>query len=528
MAKTVIGQYVNQLAQSFTVSEEDGIFVTKIGLYFAAVSATFPITLHIKPLTTAKRPSVGYFASVTKNGGTITASAAGTTETTFTFEEPVYLAAGEYAFSLESSDLAEWKVWASKLGEFKLGTTQERVTKDLSPGFMFATSAGSAQKRDEDSDIKFKIYRAQFAASGTAVFRDANPPVKLLGLNPLYAKASDSDVYVTHSHHGFQVNDKVNIQGVSGTVNGITAARLNGQRTVTAIDGTGYKFALPTAGPAQDSAVAYGGSTITATQQYKYDVAQMQVTTQIPNSAAITYSGVLTTSKSFAGGEAAYGTSGAFNLINGENVNLGAPHLVATDSNEASFLSSGQSSTITATLTANKTATADGLAQATSPIIDMQRATLLTISNSVDRQDSAATTNFNVPHTFVAETHASGGSSLAKHIAKPVTLASGATGIKVIFAGHRPRTAHFDTYFRTTTAGTDSDILEKAFVKATVDAEMPNDNQINEFHEYQYTIGGDFASTLQEFNKYQIKVVMESTSSSNIPRIRDLRTIALN
>ena len=50
MAKTVIGQYVNQLAQSFTVSEEDGIFVTKIGLYFAAVSATFPITLHIKPL----------------------------------------------------------------------------------------------------------------------------------------------------------------------------------------------------------------------------------------------------------------------------------------------------------------------------------------------------------------------------------------------------------------------------------------------------------------------------------------------
>ena len=527
MAKTVIGQYVNQLAQSFTVSEEDGIFVTKIGLYFAAVSATFPITLHIKPLTTAKRPSVGYFASVTKNGGTITASAAGTTETTFTFEEPVYLAAGEYAFSLESSDLAEWKVWASKLGEFKLGTTQERVTKDIAPGFMFPTSAGNAQRRDEDADIKFKIYRAQFAASGSAVFRDANPPVKLLGLNPFYAKAVDKNVHVTHAHHGFQVNDKVNIQGMPSTLNGITAALMNGQHTITAIDGTGYVFALAS-GANQTAVISYGGSAITATQNYKFDVAQLQIATTVPNSANILYSAALTTSKSFAGSETAYGTSGAFNLINGENINLGAPHLIATDSNEATFLSSAQSSTITATLTANKNATAGGLAQATSPIIDMQRATLLTISNSIDRQDSAATTNFNVPHTFVAETDPVGGTSLAKHITQPVTLANGATGIKVLFAGHRPAAAHFDTYFRTTTAGTDSDILEKSFVKATVDTQMPNDKRDNEFHEYQYTIGGDFASTLQEFSKYQIKIVMESTSSSNIPRIRDLRTIALN
>ena len=158
----------------------------------------------------------------------------------------------------------------------------------------------------------------------------------------------------------------------------------------------------------------------------------------------------------------------------------------------------------------------------------MQRATLLTISNSIDRQDSAATTGFIVPLTFVNETDASGGTSLAKHITKPVTLASGATGIKVLFAGHRPTTAHFDTYFRTTTSGTDSDIFEKSFTKATVDNQMPHDKRDNEFHEYQYTIGGDFASTLQEFDKYQIKIVMESTSSSNIPRIRDLRTIALN
>ena len=521
MAVTAIGQYINQLAQSFTIGEEDGIFVTKIGIYFAAVSATYPITLHIKPLTSARRPSIAVLASVTKNGGTVTASAAGTTETTFLFEEPVYLSSGEYAFSLESSDLNEWKVWSSKLGDFKLGTTQERVTKDLSPGFMFATSAGSAQRRDEDADIKFKIYRATFAASGSAVFRDANPPVKLLGLNPFYAKAVDKNVHVKHAHHGFQVNDKVNIQGQSGTINGITAALMNGQHTITAIDGTGYVFALAS-GANQTAVISYGGSAITATQQYKYDVAQMQVTTQIPNSAAITYSGVLTTSKSFAGSETAYASSTAVNLINGQNVNLTQPHLIATDSNEATHLSNAESTTVTATMTGPSDDTF------TSPFIDLQRSHLLTIGNRIDRNDSAATTNFNVPLTFVNETDPANGSALAKHITKPVTLAVPATGLKVLFAGHRPSTAEFDLYFRTCSSGTDSDILEKSFVLQTVDAQMPADKGEQSFHEYRYSIGGNFAATLAEFDKYQIKIVMNSQSSADVPRVRDLRTIALN
>ena len=133
-----------------------------------------------------------------------------------------------------------------------------------------------------------------------------------------------------------------------------------------------------------------------------------------------------------------------------------------------------------------------------------------------------------MPLNFVAETDPANGSSATKHITKPVTLAVPATGIKVLFAGHRPNTGHFDLYFRTAETGTDSDILEKSFVKATVDAQQPNDVALNEFHEYEFTIGGDFAATLSEFDKYQIKIIMESTSTSDIPRIRDLRTIALN
>ena len=516
MGQTALGQFVDQLKQTFTVSEQYGVYVTKIGVYFKSVSSVFPISLHL-------RMDDGFLATSVKTASEMSSAASATaaTETTFLFDEPVFLPQGTFSFSLESNDKNEYNVWHAKLGDFKVGTTQERVIKDLAPGMMLPTAAGFIQRKDPDSDIKFKIYRASFSAnSGTAVFRDGSTPRVLLGLNPLSADAADSDVQVTQPNHGFHVNDKVNIQGLTAATNynGILGSSINGTRTITDVDFTGYKFQ---ADSAMDSAVSFGGSVITATQQYRMDLVQLQIQEKKPTITTIDYSGAFTTSKSFAGTETPYGTTSGVSLVNQQSKLFKVPHVVASDSNETTFLSGAESTTITATL--NNT-----VGNFTTPVIDLQRTQMLAISNQIDRQDSAATTNFNVPLNFVAETDPANGSSATKHITKPVALEVPATGIKVLFAGHRPTTGHFDLYFRTAATGTDSDILEKSFVKATVDVQQPNDVAFNEFHEYEFTIGGDFASTLSEFDKYQIKIIMESTSSSDIPRIRDLRTIALN
>ena len=516
MGQTALGQFVDQLKQTFTVSEQYGVYVTKIGVYFKSVSSVFPISLHL-------RMDDGFLATSVKTASEMSSAASATaaTETTFLFDEPVFLPQGTFSFSLESNDKNEYNVWHAKLGDFKVGTTQERVIKDLAPGMMLPTAAGFIQRKDPDSDIKFKIYRASFSAnSGTAVFRDGSTPRVLLGLNPLSADAADSDVQVTQPNHGFHVNDKVNIQGLTAATNynGILGSSINGTRTITDVDFTGYKFQ---ADSAMDSAVSFGGSVITATQQYRMDLVQLQIQEKKPTITTIDYSGAFTTSKSWAGTETPYGTTSGVSLVNQQSKLFKVPHVVASDSNETTFLSGAESTTITATL--NNT-----VGNFTTPVIDLQRTQMLAISNQIDRQDSAATTNFNVPLNFVAETDPANGSSATKHITKPVALEVPATGIKVLFAGHRPTTGHFDLYFRTAATGTDSDILEKSFVKATVDVQQPNDVAFNEFHEYEFTIGGDFASTLSEFDKYQIKIIMESTSSSDIPRIRDLRTIALN
>ena len=65
-----------------------------------------------------------------------------------------------------------------------------------------------------------------------------------------------------------------------------------------------------------------------------------------------------------------------------------------------------------------------------SPAIDLQRSSLTTIYNVIDKQDSAATSGFNVPFKYSPETAAWGGSTLAKHITREVALIETATGIK--------------------------------------------------------------------------------------------------
>ena len=372
------------------------------------------------------------------------------------------------------------------------------------------------------------MYRAKFTAStGVGIFHDNVPPRRVLGLNPLYGKAADSDVFVKHPNHGFQVGDKVLLQNVSGTVNNVAAVRLNKTHAITAVDGSGYKFALPDGtgfyGPPQDSAVSYGGTGITASQQYKMDIAQLQLTTMVPDVTDLTYSGKFTTSKSFAGTESLGAISNVGTLVNQKDHYFDNPHVILSDSNEAplgSYSAIQQSTKITAVLTnfAN---------DEVSPVIDIQRAQLLTINNLIDNPHISSTTGYNVPLTFVADSDAVEGSALAAHITKPVRLANGATGIKVLFGGHREVGADFDLYFRTTRTGTDSDIYERPFTLQAVDNEVPNDINKEMFHEYVYTIGGDFAKDLPEFDQYQLKLVMLSINSSNVPRIKDLRTIAV-
>jgi hypothetical protein len=167
-----------------------------------------------------------------------------------------------------------------------------------------------------------------------------------------------------------------------------------------------------------------------------------------------------------------------------------------------------------------------------SPVVDLQTLSISSVSNFIDNQtaDSATAaepnTTFNNPIDFVADSAANSGSSLSKHLTIPINLEEPAVGLKVLLGANRPSGSFIDLYYRTLPAGSDTDIENIKFILATEDTSIQTDDNRSIFRQYEYTIGGQ-AGTLTPFSTFQLKIVFRSQNSSRVPRIKDLRAIAL-
>jgi len=516
-------QHVNPMAQTFALGSGHGEFITKIEVFFQEKSASYPITLAIRNVENGGSPNIYQIipgSQVTRNASTITTSTNASIATSFEFEEPLYLHPGKmYAFTLACAEENTYKVWAGKVLDFDLGSTTNKITKNLAPGNLFKGNTGMIFSPEVDMDMKYNLYIANFTStSGTAKFFDANVDEEPLIDDPFTGTASSAVIRVQHPNHGFQINDRVNIIGVTGTVNGITAANLNGRRIITAVDGSGYKF---NAGGNATASVEFGGSNIFASRQLQYDTIQPSLGIYNPrNTGTVSLTGDIATSKSYAGTETPYGITSSLAMINDQDTKLDVPHVIMNDSNE-NLHSITQSTIISAAISS------DVVGNRVAPFIDAQRANLTVIGNIVDNQDSAATVGFNVPLDFVAETHPTAGSSLAKHITKTVRLEEPSTGIRVLYAANVLNNTSVDLYYRTGAIGDDSDLSVTDFIAATVDADPGKSIDDNQYKEYEYNIGATTGTTLPEFNAFQVKLVMNSTDQSRVPKIRDLSVIAL-
>jgi hypothetical protein len=192
------------------------------------------------------------------------------------------------------------------------------------------------------------------------------------------------------------------------------------------------------------------------------------------------------------------------------------PKVILSDSNETFRISGNKSfeMRLNFSTTDNKV----------SPIVDLQRMSFTGFENIIDKQDSAATVGFNVPLAFVNETHPTEGSAAAKHVSTVVTLEEEAVGLKILIAANRPSSADFEVYYKTGLA--DEVLSDKNWIEVAKEAAITADNDPTTFREYEYLAGG-VGGSLTPFTQYQVKIVMNTTNSSQIPVFRDLRAIAL-
>lgn len=539
MAEEFLNRYSlnkNPIAQSFFVDTSLGMFLTKIDLFFKTVSTdNSTITLEIRPMESGVPDQLISIpgSTVVKNQTEVTANSSYSqpsdtlTPTTFEFDAPVYLNGNTFYSFVVNASVKGYSLFGAQIEEFQLGSTQRRVDKNLVTGNVFQTDTGFTFAPVMGQDLAFKLYRAKFTPSSSlqtqAVLCNSPVPKKLLSNNPFTTTSGSSTVVVDHPDAGFLNGDKLYISGATA-VGGLDLNTTTGW-IVTKIDPNGLEF---TAGGSASSSTVGGGNNVLASQNYLYNNA-------VPNLEYLPISGTRSyvfmkaiTGESYSQLETGYqrnplsGPSFLDIYTTQENYAENM-HVIANSQNEAAnsinMYHNNKSLQIAYEMT-----TSDEFVAAP---LDLERSSFTAISHRIDNPGVTDTIdNQNVPINFAPETDPSGGSAVAKHVMSPVNLEIGAKGLKILFAGNCPPGANIDVYFRT--SNSDENILEKSFVLAQEYSSNPKTRDRLQYYEYEYIIGGQYESTLDEFDTFQVKFVFESTNQALVPSMKDVRIIALS
>ena len=491
--RTSVVTWSDPLAQSILLDK--AAFVTKLDLNFTTKDAAIPVTVSIREMVNGfPTQTVVPFSEVTLNPDAVSTSAA----TTFTFPSPVFLQDGvEFAIVIMSNS-NKYNVRFGQIGDED--QNGNRISTQPYAGVLFKSQNASTWTADQNKDLMFTLHRAVFDISQTrnAVLRNSALPSRALVANPLTTVANtaaqDNIITVAHRDHGHSAADSVTLAGFTAT-NGYTAAELNKAHTITAVARDSYTITVAAADHANAITAGNGGGTACqATEHLAWDTMRSVLQQVVLPNTAQTY-----TIKDTAVGNGTSIGSTASAIIANDDYTPGSPKVVKSG--------------------ATHTVQLDGTFSSTdaylSPVLDMQRASLITVSNRID---NPAVSN----GTAGDELNASKGTNLAKYVTKTVELNESSDTLKVYLDINRPSNTFVDFYYKVgNTAGT---FDEGAWVAATPST---NNGQV------AYSDGTTYDETQWEitpaanFTIFAVKIVMRSTGTSFIPKCQDLRVIAL-
>jgi len=388
--------WYDPLAQSFLVQQKGGAFLTGIDVFFATKDAAIPVSLEIREMVNGTPgKNVLAFSHTVLNPSQVNLSSTlvtldGTdyptydTPTRFTFTTPVYVENNvEYCFVLQS-DSNNYKVWISNMGDTIPGTSGRTISSQPYAGVLFKSQNASTWTPDQNQDMKFTIYRAQFDTSvvGSVDFVNDVIPKDTLDTDPVQTVSGTNTVRVWHYDHGMYVGSRVTISGITADVNGIPASELNGDHVIVTADSDCYTFSATT--NATSSGYS-GGTAVKATRNITYDLINPSLQMQTFSDTKCSFNIKTTSGKSVDGGQTPYiaDTTVSPCLVK-EDTYFYTPRVIASEINEVnSALGGAKSVTFTALISTTN--------DAVSPVIDTARASLVAISNSINSPTEANT-----------------------------------------------------------------------------------------------------------------------------------------
>jgi hypothetical protein len=412
------------LAQSFQVTDEGGIFLTKVVVYFETKDKNLPVTLQIREIVNGyPGPRILPFGNLVKDAADVHTneitngvlyidgiSQPSITDseskplfqgTEFEFEAPVYLQQGvQYSFVL-LTDSNAYNVWIAKSGgdgqapENMVGTD---IPIQANPyiGVMFKSQNASTWTPDQTADIKFELHKAQFKSSGEMVFVNDSVPLRALAGDPLEFKDGSSFVRVHHRNHGMRLGGvtptKVTISGVQGTSGllfNVPLANLNKTHDVVFCDLDSY--IINTGSNATLTSVPYafgGGASVLASEDRQMDNVHPIITQILLPDTNVNYSLLTTTSRGVHGTiDSPYklDTTQWIDIFPNDTIEFAKPKMVCSEVNELNTLridngpsspSDHKSCRLRAVMSTNN--------PNISPIIDIARLSLISIGSRLD------------------------------------------------------------------------------------------------------------------------------------------------
>ena len=179
--RTTTRTYVDPIAQSFEVPEQNGVYITKCDLYFNTKDEIVPVALQVRTMQSGiPTQTILPFGEVVLDPKDVKISDDASIPTTFTFPAPVYLEGkNEYAFVLITASNS-YNCWISRMGEAEVSTLDlpesSRVIVSQQPllGSFFKSQNGFTWDASQYEDLKIKVYKAEFT-SNSATFKLYNP-----------------------------------------------------------------------------------------------------------------------------------------------------------------------------------------------------------------------------------------------------------------------------------------------------------------------------------------------------------------
>ncbi len=277
-----------------------------------------------------------------------------------------------------------------------------------------------------------------------------------------------------------------------------------------------------------------GGTSVTATGNVYFDTLHTTIPSlELPNTTITsTFKGTSATQPIVlsSGRVVSYTKDTASTTITlNDNNTLSTPKMVASGINETNEMGGVKSFELVSQLSS----TQDNV----SPVLDVDSLGLIGIQNRINDADTAASmmmdtsanfdnTTTNVRSTFVPATAARGDSNAAVYTTKQVQLANPANAIHVFFDGYKALdtngvASEINVYYKVLGPDSNLQFIDLGWTQATIKDTVPADG--SDFREHTYEI-----ESLEDFTSFAVKIVLQSSSTSNPALVENFRAIALS